>query len=63
MANKDQVEGRINEAKGTVKELAGKAVGNDRLRAKGAVQKVVGKAQAKFGDVKEDVKDEAKKNR
>lgn len=55
--NKDQVKGRVSEAKGTIKEVAGKLVGNEKLEAKGKVQKTVGKAQARFGDVKKDVKD------
>ncbi len=55
--NKDQVKGRIDETKGKIKELAGKLVGNEKLEAKGQVQQVVGKAQAKFGDVKKAVKD------
>jgi len=59
--NKDQVTGRVKEAKGTIKEAAGKLVGNERLEAKGKVQKVLGEAQAKFGDVKKDMKDAAKK--
>lgn len=50
--NKDQVKGRVNEIKGSVKQAAGKVVGNPGLEAKGAVQKVAGKAQAKFGDLK-----------
>jgi uncharacterized protein YjbJ (UPF0337 family) len=55
--NKDQVKGRVTEAKGKIKEVAGKLVGNERLEAKGKIQKIAGKAQAKFGDVKSDVKD------
>jgi uncharacterized protein YjbJ (UPF0337 family) len=35
-------------------------VGNETLEAKGKIQKVVGQAQAKFGDVKQDVKDAKK---
>jgi len=58
--NKDQVKGRVNEAKGTIKEVAGKLVGNESMEAKGKVQKNLGKAQAKFGDVKKDVKDATK---
>ena len=54
--NKDQVKGRVKEAKGVVKEVSGKLVGNETLGAKGKVQKVLGKAQAKIGDVKQDVK-------
>jgi uncharacterized protein YjbJ (UPF0337 family) len=31
-------------------------VGDEAREAKGKVQKILGKAQAKFGDVKQDVK-------
>jgi uncharacterized protein YjbJ (UPF0337 family) len=55
--NKDQVKGRVNEVKGKIKEVAGKLVGNEKVEAKGKVQKIVGNAQAKFGDFKKDVKD------
>jgi uncharacterized protein YjbJ (UPF0337 family) len=55
--NKDQVEGRVKEAAGTVQETAGKAVGNTKQQVKGAVNKVAGAAQAKYGDVKSDLKD------
>lgn len=55
--NKDQVKGRVTEAKGKIKEVAGKLVGNEKLEAKGKAQRIVGKARAKFGDVKKDVKD------
>ena len=36
--------------------MAGKLVGNKELEAKGKAKKVIGKAQAKFGDAKADVK-------
>ena len=55
--NKDQVKGRVNEAKGTIKEVAGKLVGNETLEVKGKYQRVLGEARAKFGDVKKDLKD------
>jgi uncharacterized protein YjbJ (UPF0337 family) len=55
--NKDQVKGRIEEAKGKVKEVAGKAVGNVALENKGNAQKISGKVQAAVGDLKEDIKD------
>ena len=54
--NKDQVEGRIEEAKGKVKEVAGKIVGNKELEEKGQDQKNVGKVQAGIGDLKNDIK-------
>ena len=53
--NKDQVKGRIKTAKGEVKVVTGKAVGNDRLAAKGKVEKVVGKIQTGYGDLKEKI--------
>ena len=58
--NKDQVKGRVKEVEGKIKEAAGKLVGNERLQAKGKVQKILGKAQAKYGDIKHDVKDATK---
>jgi len=58
--NKDQVKGRVKETKGKIKQVAGKIVGNEKLEEKGRTQKILGKAQAKFGDVKKDVKDAVK---
>lgn len=60
--NKDQVKGRVEEAKGSVKEAAGKVVGNPDLQAEGTVDKAAGKAQANYGDAKEKVKDAIKKS-
>ena len=58
--NKDKIKGRVNEAKGKVKEVSGALVGNETMEAKGKVQKNLGKAQAKYGDIKHDVKDATK---
>ena len=55
--NKDQVDGRVEKTKGTVKEATGKVVGDKTLEAKGNIQKNLGKVQEKFGDVKQDMKD------
>ena len=54
--NKDQVKGRVKEAEGKVKEVAGKLVGNSTLEQKGKAEKTVGKVQAAYGDIKNDVK-------
>jgi uncharacterized protein YjbJ (UPF0337 family) len=59
--NKSQIKGRVTEAKGKIKEVTGKLVGNERLEAKGKIEKVLGETQAKFGDVKADIKDATKK--
>ena len=59
--NKDQIKGRVKEAEGNIKQVAGKLVGNKTLEAKGKIQKTIGEAQARFGDVKQDVKDSKKR--
>ena len=54
--NKDQIKGRVEEVKGTVKKVAGKITDNKNLELKGNIQKNVGKAQAGFGDLKNNLK-------
>ena len=54
--NKDQVKGRVEQAKGSVKENAGKALGDRELQGEGKGDKAAGKAQATYGDAKEKVK-------
>ena len=61
--NKDQVRGRIKEARGKIKEVAGGLLGDKTLKAKGKSESTLGKAQAKFGDVKQRVKESSKKRR
>ena len=58
--NKHQVEGRVNQGIGKVKEVAGKAVGNDRLQSEGLADQATGKVQSGYGDAKEDLKDKAR---
>jgi uncharacterized protein YjbJ (UPF0337 family) len=58
--NKDQVAGRVKEVKGKIKEVAGNLVGNETMEAKGKIQKTLGEAQAKFGDIKKDLQDAKK---
>lgn len=53
--NKDQIKERAEEAKGKVKEVIGKAMGNKDLEAKGSIQKNLGAVQASVGDMKEDL--------
>jgi uncharacterized protein YjbJ (UPF0337 family) len=60
--NKAEIKGKINKAKGTVKENVGHAVGNRRMetdgvadRSKGSVQETVGKARRKVGDAVKDL--------
>ncbi|ABQ26584.1 CsbD family protein [Geotalea uraniireducens] len=49
---RDKAEGTFHEAKGKVKEIAGKITDNPKLEAKGKGEKLVGKVQEKIGQVK-----------
>jgi uncharacterized protein YjbJ (UPF0337 family) len=51
-STKDKIKGRIDEAKGKVKEKTGEAAGDSDLRDRGTAEKAVGKVQRKIGDVK-----------
>lgn len=61
--NKNTVEGKLEQVKGSVKEALGKVTGNDRLEAEGATEKVAGKAQEGVGKAQEAAKDAADKLR
>jgi uncharacterized protein YjbJ (UPF0337 family) len=54
--NKDQVKGRIDQAKGKVKETAGDLAGNARASSEGKADQVKGRVQAEVGDAKQKVK-------
>jgi len=56
MVNRDQVAGIAKQIKGSVKQTAGKATGNRRTQVEGAADKVGGKMQKAYGDVKEKVR-------
>jgi uncharacterized protein YjbJ (UPF0337 family) len=55
--NKDQVNGRMEQTKGKVKEVTGKIIGDKQMELEGNVQKNVGKVQAGYGDIKKDIKE------
>lgn len=54
--NKDQVEGKVKQVKGDVKETVGKAIGDDTMKNKGRAQNIGGKIQQGYGDIKDDLK-------
>ena len=54
--NKNRTDGAANQAKGAVKEAAGKLTGNVGLQAKGAVQKTAGKAPSAAGKAEDAMK-------
>jgi uncharacterized protein YjbJ (UPF0337 family) len=51
-STKDKVKGTFHEAKGKVKEIAGKITGNPKLEAEGWGEMIAGKVQEKIGQVK-----------
>ena len=53
---RDKAEGAFHEAKGKVKEMAGKITDNPTLEAKGKAEKIAGKVQEKIGQVKKVLK-------
>jgi uncharacterized protein YjbJ (UPF0337 family) len=52
----DKIKGYANEAAGNAKQAVGKAIGNDRMRADGAMQERKGEAQQAVGKAKDAVK-------
>jgi len=61
--NKDQVKGRVEQAKGGVKEATGKALDDRDLEARGKADQAAGKVQGTYGDAKEKAKDVVKGDR
>ena len=54
--NKDRIEGVAKQAKGSVKEAAGKVTGDAKLQAEGKADKVEGKVQNAVGGMKDAAK-------
>jgi uncharacterized protein YjbJ (UPF0337 family) len=55
--NEDRVKGSFEQAKGKVKEAAGKATGDEKLKRSGQADQVAGKVQNTVGGIKDAVKD------
>ncbi len=49
MWNKDEVQGKVDQAKGRAKEAAGDLSDNDQLRDEGAADKAAGNVEETFG--------------
>lgn len=54
--NNEHVKSKVNEVKGRIKEEVGHAVGDNKLAGEGVIDRVKGKIQEGFGDVKDAVK-------
>jgi len=53
----DRIKGSANQAKGKIKEVAGKALGDSKLQSEGVADQIKGKVQNAVGGVKDAVKD------
>jgi uncharacterized protein YjbJ (UPF0337 family) len=51
--DKDRIKGAAQQAKGTVKEIAGKVTGDAKLESEGKADKVAGKVQNAIGGLKD----------
>jgi uncharacterized protein YjbJ (UPF0337 family) len=51
--DKDRIKGSANQAKGSIKQAAGKATGDTKLKAEGAMDKAKGKVQSAVGGAKD----------
>jgi len=53
--NKDEIKGKYEQAKGTVKDKVGEATGNEQLEAEGEAQHANGEVQETWGKTKRTV--------
>jgi uncharacterized protein YjbJ (UPF0337 family) len=51
--DKDRIKGSAEQAKGTVKEVAGKILGDKKLETEGKTEKAVGQVQNAIGGLKD----------
>ena len=66
--NRDEIEGKFDQAKGAVKENVGDAIDDERMQAEGAaeraggnIQEGFGTARRKVGEAVEDIGDDIKR--
>jgi uncharacterized protein YjbJ (UPF0337 family) len=55
--DKDRIKGSAQKVKGDLKETAGKALGDQKMRAEGKADKVKGKIQNAVGGITDSVRD------
>jgi uncharacterized protein YjbJ (UPF0337 family) len=54
--DKHQVKGQMHKAKGKVREVTGRTIGNSKMEREGKLEHAKGTAQKAYGDLKSDVK-------
>jgi uncharacterized protein YjbJ (UPF0337 family) len=59
--NKDKIMGATDQAKGSVKEVVGKAIGDQKMQAEGKINKLTGKVESAVGGAKDTLRDTVNK--
>ena len=60
--DKDRVAGTAKQAKGSLKHLAGKMLGDTKMKAEGQAEKAAGKVQNGYGGAKDKIRESLKKD-
>jgi uncharacterized protein YjbJ (UPF0337 family) len=60
LPNRDEMEGKFDQAKGAVKENVGRAIDDREMESEGAGERAGGKLQEGYGEVKRKVGDAVK---
>ncbi len=58
--DKDRIKGAANQAKGAIKESAGKMTGDAKLESEGKADKIAGKVQNAVGGMKDKLREIAR---
>ena len=58
--DRDRIAGSAKEAKGAIKQGAGKMTGDSKLKAEGTADKMAGKVQNAIGGAKDSIRDSQK---
>jgi uncharacterized protein YjbJ (UPF0337 family) len=56
--DKDRINGAADQAKGSIKEAAGKVTGDSKLQAEGTLDKAKGQVESAIGGVKDAVRND-----
>ena len=55
--DKDRIKGAADQAKGAVKEVVGKAIGDQKMQTEGTINKLTGKVESAVGGAKDTLRD------
>jgi uncharacterized protein YjbJ (UPF0337 family) len=60
--DQERMKGMAQQGKGSVKETAGKVLGDQKLKAEGEMDKVEGKVRNTVGGIKDEVRESSRKD-